>query len=886
MEVNGPNETARKKLAEEWKLLSSTDQIRLRAIRAKRGISCSLCGAVGYYRENCPSKCNFRPDSPDSMDSTPPVSPREIPAPVGILWGEMGFGPRQDEKPNLDTLRPQMTTEKKKLIDSDKHLLSHEFMSHADSGYYRNNAELNLHQVMRNMMRVTERLLRQNAATLSDKSDKTLLVPPVTMPGSTFYPESLSKEYKQYREYYYAKLAKEGRKTKAHMFKGNTRSSDALDGIFRGGGGQEHKLYEVDPEAAKSVHSILGWKNILSTSDNLASSDPDQVAKDAKVKALFRQQGEWTRLQKTAMEYKNDRFDHFVTVLRQELEEEHKREATILLTENKREEQQRRAEGFLKQLEAVDRILKTSEEYSFTAGTEEMDYLLFQLKTWKEANAKGGVRRRAQRRDLRDQYEQSGLPVPKKLYKTTNRDKAAGFGPDGNVSEAVLAQRRAVALAARMAGKSVEDEDAYTAVDSTSSSKRSRHDNGLQVTVPAHPRPKKPTKKLGGGTGLAAAVGGVSPYEMTEVDIIVHKRPGQKEKEKEVRQAERQRKKEEKEYLQKVEMERARTATTTQSDSGDDNSSQGSMGSADSGSRYSRSAAGSGGGGGTVSSFGTDSQLGDTGMPRGPSAFEMTASRNAINFKEWDRKDADKTTARAYKKARKVRKKEMAMKEQARRHAEARGEFDRAKEAKKNKFASKALGLNYQPTADEVDAMEMKEITRAFEEAGMGTHIRDGGYEQANLHKMPALIPVPLTFNDPGDPELRLKSYAAEKAMDDTRLKMRDKMSGRIKTQLLPLYVRNTLIEHNGTSEEGDQTQDVLQKDRRYNHTWGRSVAVFENTKGGPLSVAERERRKLAAAGLLPKKKPKVKALTDKEKLVTGSLINLAFKNQSTSQDF
>ena len=868
-DVNGPNATARKKLAEEWKLLSPTDKTRLRAIRAKRGISCTLCGNVGFYRENCPNKCAYRPDSPDSMDSTPPVSPREEPPTVGVLWGDLGFGPRKDEdaKPKLDTLRPQMLAEKRHLKESDARFLSHEFLSNADSGYYRSNAELNLHQVLRNMMRVLERLLRENEATLSNKVDKTLLVPPIKMPGNTFYPEALNKDYKQYRDYYYAKLAKESRKQKAHMFRGNSRSEDALDAVLRGGGGQEYKLYEPDPDACKSVHSKLGWKNILSKSDALANSDPDQVHKDKQVKALFEQQGEWSRLQKKAMEYKNDRFEHFVIVLRQELEAEHMRENKILLTETARDEQQLRATGFLQQLEAVDRILRTAGEYQFTAGTEEMDYLLFQLKTWKEANDKGGIRRRKRRWDQRLQYEQAGLPIPKKLWKITNKDKERGYGPDGTMSLAAIEEKQKMAEAAAAAGRPIEQlEEGF---DSTDSTKAKQLPNGLQRTVPPHPRPKKVAGKKTGGTGLAAAVGGVSPYEMTSIDIIVHKRPGQKEKEKEAKRLAKLKKKEE---LDKAKADIAGVKDVL-SQAGSEDGSQGddsSQSSLDSGAGLNDV---------SVGSFGTDSQLGSDGLPwKGPSAFELSAGRARQNFQEWSMREAEKTSKKAYKKARKVREREMAEKERARRHAEARGEFQRAKDAKKNKFASNVGVLEYKPTAAEIDEKEMKVVSDAFEEAGFGTHIRDGGYEQANLHKMPALIPVPKTFNDPGGPELRLKSYAAEKVMEGTRVKLVDPLSGHVRTQLLPLYVRNTLIEHNGTSVGGDQTQEVLRKDRRYNHTYGRAVAVFEKTEGGALSAAERE---LRAKG--PVKKHKVK--TNKKDMVTGSLVNMAFKKQSLYDD-
>ena len=84
---------------------------------------------------------------------------------------------------------------------------------------------------------------------------------------------------------------------------------------------------------------------------------------------------------------------------------------------------------------------------------------------------------------------------------------------------------------------------------------------------------------------------------------------------------------------------------------------------------------------------------------------------------------------------------------------------------------------------------------------------------------MPALIPVPKTFESDGSDALQ--SYVGENIMVKTRLNLIDGLSGYAKRSMLPLYVRNTLIESNGTSAEGDQTQDILQKDRRYNHTYG-----------------------------------------------------------------
>ena len=45
---------------------------------------------------------------------------------------------------------------------------------------------------------------------------------------------------------------------------------------------------------------------------------------------------------------------------------------------------------------------------------------------------------------------------------------------------------------------------------------------------------------------------------------------------------------------------------------------------------------------------------------------------------------------------------------------------------------------------------------------------------------------------------------------------------------MLPLYVRNTLLESNGTTLGGDQNQDVMATDRRYSHVMGRVLNRFE----------------------------------------------------------
>lgn len=58
---------------------------------------------------------------------------------------------------------------------------------------------------------------------------------------------------------------------------------------------------------------------------------------------------------------------------------------------------------------------------------------------------------------------------------------------------------------------------------------------------------------------------------------------------------------------------------------------------------------------------------------------------------------------------------------------------------------------------------------------------------------------------------------------------------GYMPRSMLPLYVRNTLIEKNGTSKGGDQTYDMMSTDRRYTHYMGRPLNRFEEFSNDEL---------------------------------------------------
>jgi len=125
---NFTNAAIRKRYASEWALLGPGEQQRLRSERARRGIKCSFCGAMGYYLENCANDCVNRPRTPDSLESTPPSSPPPSPKGLGVLWGRLGFGDDQ-EKTTLLSLRTDSLNEQKRLAKSDSTIQVPDFCS-------------------------------------------------------------------------------------------------------------------------------------------------------------------------------------------------------------------------------------------------------------------------------------------------------------------------------------------------------------------------------------------------------------------------------------------------------------------------------------------------------------------------------------------------------------------------------------------------------------------------------------------------------------------------------------------------------------------------------------------------------------------------------------
>jgi hypothetical protein len=188
---------------------------------------------------------------------------------------------------------------------------------------------------------------------------------------------------KEYRDYFLAKEHKKDRNKKIYQNQSSVRCADELDPIFRGGMVSDEFLYKVNPDAGASMHSKNTWKSVLSHSDDLASSDPIMAKKQAKLQALFRNQSKWIKMQQVGMAQKNDRFEHLVQILRDEIKNEHEREGRALKA-SKHAVKNTQMQIYRERLDTVDKIMGCLQSYNFTSGLDEADFLLFCFIKWKE----------------------------------------------------------------------------------------------------------------------------------------------------------------------------------------------------------------------------------------------------------------------------------------------------------------------------------------------------------------------------------------------------------------------------------------------------------------------------------------------------------------------
>ena len=127
----------------------------------------------------------------------------------------------------------------------------------------------------------------------------------------------------------------------------------------------------------------------------------------------------------------------------------------------------------------------------------------------------------------------------------------------------------------------------------------------------------------------------------------------------------------------------------------------------------------------------------------------------------------------------------------------------------------------------DVDDRDMREMKHFYAAANLKQNIRKGNKDDV-AYLAPTLIPVPGAFKSDGKDVMR--SHTAEHIVTNMQKKLVLGNIGYTPQRLLPLYVRNTLMEKNGTSANGDQAQEVMAMDRRYFHTLGRPLNRLQTT--------------------------------------------------------
>jgi hypothetical protein len=100
---------------------------------------------------------------------------------------------------------------------------------------------------------------------------------------------------------------------------------------------------------------------------------------------------------------------------------------------------------------------------------------------------------------------------------------------------------------------------------------------------------------------------------------------------------------------------------------------------------------------------------------------------------------------------------------------------------------------------------------------------------------------------------------------------------------MVPLYVRNTLMEKEGTSQHGDPTQEELSKDRRYSHYIGRPLIRFNPPTVLPSIAQEEARKAKDLAEKERKKKEKEDFLASKFLKNDLSALNESFNTSSST---
>lgn len=151
----------------------------------------------------------------------------------------------------------------------------------------------------------------------------------------------------------------------------------------------------------------------------------------------------------------------------------------------------------------------------------------------------------------------------------------------------------------------------------------------------------------------------------------------------------------------------------------------------------------------------------------------------------------------------------------------------------------------------------------------MERNIRAGTNED-NSQMSPSLIPMHEVFSASRDDHIQ--SRVGEQIVLRARLSRTDGVTGYIGREYVPMYVRNTLFETNGTTEGGDQTLENMSKDSRYSAQMGRTMQSLEPSKHEQKHLSKKFKQSTQLVQSLDSHKEKEK---EKEKKKSSSYKNL-----------
>jgi hypothetical protein len=785
--------------------MSPEERLVVRASRTKRGIRCYVCNSPGVFRENCPNGCQSPPptprpgDSDDSSDEEEKRKKEEEEAqkkkeqedaeaekrreaergPKAAFWGSSGAEKAKEEAPltiyemrqKLDFVK--LRVESTELVGSmrkkDEETVKGDFafFEQATESYARNAAELTLHQLMRRMMRLVEKELLQNATKLESAFDTTLLVPPFEREGKTFYPEEFLKN-PEYREYFFKKNANKGLK-QAHRHQGRLRPSDDLDAAFRGPSTKDDFLYKTRPNAGESIHAKNTWKSVYGQYDFLANSDPSLAAKQRRLEKIFHEQGQWIRLQKQNMEFRNDRFEHLIFILRREMEKEHARETKVLLTDTTvhgNAAKDSAVDVFQDRLQAVDLMTHVLETYRFTAGGEEADFLLYCMRQWHEILQKKkvlGVRQSQVRRVGKKRRP----TVAAAVAAATNAAQVGGDGgSDGDDDSDAVDVAKATTAAGIDGGDGGGDGDGAAPDDFLQSLQRAAEQEKKDKAAREEKKRQQQQRQQQQG-GMRDLIAAENPYyhdlkfleavKKKEQRLFEKSKTGQVFTAQAHREAEAEAEKKRNDRRKALESMTLTSPLTPQAAT-------------------------------TATATGTATAASTVALPSMDEILSM-AKEHSDRVAERDER----------------------LKEQQRRFEERTKEHD-------PKVAHRFVHPR------ERDAQRIAQREEAFRHAELGNRIRKGN-DDDHAHALPALIPIPQAF----DGNSQSISYTAQNIIYGLKKDMVLSDLGYAPQTAVPLYVRTTLVETEGTSKNGDPTQDELALDRRYSHYLGRPMIRFNN---------------------------------------------------------